>query len=329
MKMKKIICLLLAFVLCFSLCACKYKSPILSSDTSSLLTGNESDSNEKSGPLLYKVTDKSGNVIWLFGSIHVGRDEFYPLPDYVLNAFDSADKLAVEFDIVAYEQDVSLQTEALMAFVYKDGTTIKDHISEELYNKAADILKDANLYSSLYDYYNPALWTNLLDSILYEKIGANSELGIDRHLINKAYEVNKEIVDVESAKFQFEMLAGFSEELQIFLLNETASAFDDADLMKNELAEMMDLWVSGDEKAFSEYLAAEENNIPKEETVLYEEYTKAMSTDRNASMTDFAEDALKSGEKIFMCVGSAHIVGEGAIAQNLKQKGYTVEIITK
>ena len=38
---------------------------------------------------------------------------------------------------------------------------------------------------------------------------------------------------------------------------------------------------------------------------------------------------VKSGEEIFMCVGAAHIVGEGAVAQNLKQKGYTIECITK
>ena len=27
-------------------------------------------------PLLYKVTDNNGNVIWLFGSIHVGIDSY-------------------------------------------------------------------------------------------------------------------------------------------------------------------------------------------------------------------------------------------------------------
>ena len=48
-------------------------------------------------PLLYKVTDDDGNTIWLFGSIHVGRDEFYPLPDYVMDAFEGSESLAVEF----------------------------------------------------------------------------------------------------------------------------------------------------------------------------------------------------------------------------------------
>ena len=323
MQLKKIISLLLIFILCFSLCACEEAEIITPFDTSSPSSSNEPESSAKSSPLLYKVTDKSGNVLWLFGSIHVGRDEFYPLPDYVTDAFNSADKLAVEFDIVSFEKDMSAQMQTLRTFLYTDGTTIKDHVSEDAYNKAVKILTDANSYVSMFDQFNASLWTSFLDSILIEKIGADTELGIDRHLIKK------EIVDVESAEFQYEMLAGFSEELQVFLFNETLSSFDDEDLAKKEVTEMMDLWAAGDEKEFAEYLSAEENNIPKEQTALYEEYNKAMMTDRNASMTDFAEKALKSGEEIFMCVGAAHIVGEGAVAQNLKQLGYTVECITK
>ena len=329
MQLKKIISLLLIFILCFSLCACEEAEIITPFDTSSPSSSNEPESSAKSSPLLYKVTDKSGNVLWLFGSIHVGRDEFYPLPDYVTDAFNSADKLAVEFDIVSYEKDMSAQMQTLRTFLYTDGTTIKDHVSEDAYNKAVKILTDANSYVSMFDQFNASLWTSFLDSILIEKIGADTELGIDRHLINKAFDDKKEIVDVESAESQYEMLAGFSEELQVFLFNETLSSFDDEDLAKKEVTEMMDLWAAGDEKGFAEYLSAEENNIPKEQTALYEEYNKAMMTDRNASMTDFAENALKSGEEIFMCVGAAHIVGEGAIAQNLKQLGYTVECITK
>jgi uncharacterized protein YbaP (TraB family) len=45
-------------------------------------------------------------------------------------------------------------------------------------------------------------------------------------------------------------------------------------------------------------------------------------------MADYAEEALKSGKEIFICVGAAHVVGEGAVADLLAQRGYTVELVT-
>ena len=60
---------------------------------------------------------------------------------------------------------------------------------------------------------------------------------------------------------------------------------------------------------------------------LYEEYNKAMIVDRNKGMTEYAEQALKSGKEIFICVGAAHVVGKGAMAEQLRDLGYTVEVI--
>ena len=72
----------------------------------------------------------------------------------------------------------------------------------------------------------------------------------------------------------------------------------------------------------------EDQDMTTEEKQLYEEYIKAMFVDRNLSMTDYAEASLKSGKEVFICVGAAHIVGEGAVAELLKQRGYKVERIT-
>ena len=66
----------------------------------------------------------------------------------------------------------------------------------------------------------------------------------------------------------------------------------------------------------------------EEEAALYAEYNDKLIVQRNATMTEYAEEALLSGEEIFICVGAAHIVGQGAIAENLRELGYTVEIVT-
>ena len=266
-------------------------------------------------------------MAWLFGSIHVGEEYFYPLPAYVLNAYASADALAVEFDIVSFESDINAQIVALQTMVYADGTTIEDHISEELYNDAKAALKDLGMYSSALDYYCPAMWSSFIDSAMIEKMGVDTSLGIDLYFLNRAHEEGKTILDVESAAFQYGMLAGYSEELQAMLLESSVASVELMEESKADMMQLVDAWATGNEAEFDALInAAPEFESPEEE-VLYNEYQNAMVTQRNLSMADFAEDALKSGEEVFIVVGAAHIVGAGAMAELLAERGYTVEIV--
>ena len=277
-------------------------------------------------PALYKVTDGDGNILWLFGSVHAGRDSFYPLPDYVMDAFESSDALAVEFNITEFENDQSAMIGILTSLCYTDGTTIKDHLDEDTYSKAVKVLEDGGYYNALLDYYIPSLWASFVDDCLYGKLGVDMDSGVDKHLIALANDTGKEILDIESAEYQFEMLADYSPELQEYLLKSSLESYDDQDAVKEELGRMLDLWASGDVAAFSEYLESEDDDVTDEEELrLYEEYNDSMIVVRNDNMTDYAEDALRSGKEVFICVGAAHIFGEGGIADQLAGLGYTVE----
>ena len=333
MKMKKLLALILAVVLCFVVSACdlsKNNTRVEKNETSEKQT--ETREELKSGdatPLLYKVTDDSGNVVWLFGSIHVGEKYYYPLPDYVFDALNGADSLAVEFDIIAYSEDQTAAVEMLYAFANPNGEKIKNLIDEDLYKKAKKILKDNGLYNVYMDYYMPILWSQLIDEILYEEIGVKTDLGVDRHLLEYAYENNIEILDVESAEYQYNMMANYSMELQEFLLKESIANLEEyIDEYEEYLDEMMYIWAKGDEKAMEKLLSEDEFEFEtKDEEKLYEEYNNAMIVVRNKNMTDWAESALKSGKEVFICVGAAHVVGPGAMAEMLAQRGYKVEIV--
>lgn len=279
-------------------------------------------------PLLYKVSDEEGHVIWLFGSIHVGLDSFYPLPGYVLEAYEAADALAVECDVVAFSKDLGAQMDALRGMVYTDGTKIADHIPQELYARAVAALTDAGMYMSSLDVYKPILWSNFLDTALYEAIGADSELGIDMYFLNDAHNTGKEVLEVESVEFQYGMLSGFSEELQILLLESSVYGYETPEESAEQVTELIDAWAFGDGEALSALLNEEPEFESEEEALLYKEYNDAMLVNRNISMADYAQQALASGKTVFICVGAAHVVGPGAMAELLQQRGCTVELIT-
>jgi len=287
----------------------------------------EAEDNKGISPLLYKVTDDKNNTIWLFGSIHVGKDYFYPLPDYVLDAYNNSDALAVEADMVAYEADTDAQMRDAYKLIYLDGTTIKDHLPEETYKKGVETLTEMGVYSEFLDYCIPYLWVSEIQNYLTEKAGLDYKLGIDMHLLNDAYENNKEIIEIESAEFQNNMMANFSEELQAVLLEDMLEAYDYPDLYKKDMETLLKFWELGKEKLLAKYLNAEGEYESAQEEALYKEYDEEMVVKRNLSMTNFAEDALLSGKEVFICVGAAHVVGEEGMSGQLADRGYNVEII--
>ena len=319
MKKKLVIVLL---ILCLALTACRSDSGMFGKET-------EPQRESTVSPLLYRVTDQQGNALWLFGSIHVGTEDYYPLPDYVLNAFDGSDALAVEVDIMAVEWDFLGQAQLLQLLMYTDGTTISDHLPQETYDRAVAILQENETYSEALDYYMPAFWWSTVESLSYAKMGAQASLGVDRHLLKRARNDGKPVREVESAQLQYSLMAEFSPQLQQLLLEQSIYTYDHLDEAAEDIRYMMELWSAGDEAAFAAYLAEEGEITDPQEQLLYDEYNTALITNRNQTMTEYAEDALASGEEIFICVGAAHIVGEGAMAQNLRQLGYTVELITE
>ena len=278
-----------------------------------------------STPILYKATNESGAVVWLFGSIHVGKEEMYPLPDYVMDAFYAADSLAVECDITATDDDA--MTEMLYSMMYLDGTTIADHIPAELYTAAQDIFKENGDYHKNLDYCVPILWSNLIDSYLYDNVDYDSEMGVDLHLINLAKQEEKPLLEIESVQSQYAMLAGFSETLQTLLLQESVAGYGDPSAPAS-LDALANAWREGDEALLREMLSSDAAQAPEEIREWVVEYETAMSTNRDLLMTDFAEARLKAGESVFICVGAAHIVAENAIVDQLRARGYTVTRIT-
>lgn len=307
MKLRRVLSLILVAALCLCMTACSGFSI------------------KECTPILYRVTDAAGHTAWLFGSIHVGQEEFYPLPTYVLDAFDGADSLAVELDILSFEKNTAAQMQSMQALMYTDGTTIRDHLPEEVYQAAVEVLESMDSYYTLMDYYKPMMWSSMIDSLLYEQLGVKVDLGIDRHLIQRAYEAEKPIKEVESAQFQYEMMANFSEDLQTLLLQNSIGTYEAQQTTKLQLRMLSHAWATGNEQRLADMLTAETEVEDEKEKQLYEEYSRAMVDERNVSMTDFAEEMLRSGEEVFITVGAAHIIGDGAMVQLLKQRGYTVE----
>ncbi len=291
-----------------------------------LLTGcfKEKKAEEKtnSTPLLYEVTKEGkDNKLYLFGSIHAADESLYPLPTYVEDAFNRSDAVAVEFDLVEMTSDLQSQVNYLTKFTIPDNKTIKELIKEETYTKAVDILKNASVYNSLWDYYNPMMWYSLIETASMKTSELKEDKGIDLHFLNKAKEDKKDIIELESADFQYEMLLGFDEKTQIYILEQSVESYDES---VENLKKLFELYKKGNRSDLEELLI---NDIDENDE--YEKiFNDKLITSRNIDMTKSLDNYFKEGKNIFCTVGLAHIIGKEGIAESLKERGYKVEEIS-
>lgn len=281
-------------------------------------------------PLLYRVTGADGQEMYLMGTIHVGDNRTAYLPDEIYTALDASDALAVEADIAVFEEqmesDPEIAAQIAAAYINSDGSATKDQLDAAVYDEAVKLLKASGNYSINMEYMKPYLWSSSIENFYLTLGSLQAEKGMDMRLLKLAKEQGKEIREVESGMFQIEMLAGFSPELQVMLLEE-AIGYTVAEYCA-EVQTLYELWCAGDESALREKLAEESAEFTEEERVLYEEYVDAMIIQRNEGMLDVASSYLESGDTVFYAVGLAHLLQENGLVDTLRDAGYTVEQVT-
>jgi len=268
---------------------------------------------------MWKV-EKNGNTVYLAGTIHVADKTTYPLRSELEAAFKSADYLGVEVDLTQYTPE---QLGAIINDLgtYKDGTTLKDHVSAETYKGVTDILKGLGAPENAFDQYEPWYVSLMIPSLMFSDAGYEAGLGIDQYLMNAAMESKKPIIQLETAEQQYSVFDHFSAELQESLLADAIAAYNDPSLAEGQsaLEALLNMWKTGDETVLLEVTKAQQSQS--------EEYYQAFIADRNKEMTSKIEGYLNSDEHktYFVAVGSLHMIGDDGIITLLTNDGYTVE----
>ncbi len=262
---------------------------------------------------LWKASSKV-NTIHLFGSIHFGSTEMYPLPDVVTKAYDSSDALIVEVNTRQTDQKAMAQT--LMQFgSYPQGETVQKHLSPETWEKLTQAAKKQQLDLLKLQSQKPWLISLSLATLAIQKSGFSPEFGIDQYFITGA-EGKKPILELENTQQQMNLLSTFSMIEQNRLLVETLDQLEEATTYFRSL---LDAWQTGDAPRLKDLVQSETDTDPNAK-LLYD----ALFTKRNRMMTDKIIKLSESGENYFVVVGAGHLVGDEGIVELLRGKGYEV-----
>ena len=284
--------------------------------------------------LLWKVTNGK-NTLYLLGTVHVDRSNVYPFHKSLRAALASAQTVIFELD---FNDQEGLAEFAAMQ-TYSDGTTLKDHISPELYASTVQVFADLGMSEEAVAAYKPwALANSLMGLSTQDETTTGAPMAIDLYLNSAAVNAGKQIDAVETYAFQGGIFDTLSPEYQeaylagyvnLALIDDTLEMTEE---QKKELQEameyqekqmdaMMETWKAGDAAAFEEIF---DKAAVLEST---DELNSRLFTDRDPNMIEYAAKLLeREGENtFFLAVGAGHMVDPGGIVGGLRALGYTVE----
>ncbi len=249
--------------------------------------------------------------------MHFGREDFYPLPATIEQAFSEAKVLAVEVDISRIDANQMLQS------VMKHGrlpieTTLKSTLSPSVYSDLELACKSRGIPVSAFERFQP--WFAALQFIEFSLRSSplNAKNGVDLHFIKRAGD--KRLDELESFEGQLQIFSRLTpKEQEAFL----AQTLRDLQGSNEQLHKMAAAWRQGDLEELYNEMIVPLRKIP-EGRALYQ----AMFVERNLGMANRIERYLAGEEPVFVVVGAAHLLGEDGIVALLQKRGHKVDRVS-
>ncbi|MFD1040386.1 TraB/GumN family protein [Virgibacillus byunsanensis] len=271
------------------------------------------------GGFLWKVENEN-TTVFLQGTVHAGTEDFYPLHEKIEQAYEEADVIVPEIDMASLNP-TEVQQVTMELGVYNDGTTIKDHIPEDLYVGLSATIEELGMQIQMVEQFKPWMLASLIQELMTDQLGYIH--GVDNYFLTRAAEDGKEVIGLETVEDQLRIFADTSPEFQLNMLEESLIDIED---YKKEMQELFSMYKEGNP---DEMLALLTEGEASEVNTEDQAFMEALNDDRNYGMAetiiDFLEDDQE--ETYFVIVGSLHLIMEPHIISILEEEGYEVEHI--
>jgi uncharacterized protein YbaP (TraB family) len=261
---------------------------------------------------LWKIQGKT-NAVYLLGSIHFCKGDFYPLAKPVEEAYQRSGVVIFEADPGKLES-IEVQTRLLTGGMLPAEESLSQHVSKQTYAALQAKLQSAFGQGTMFDRFRPWLAAVSLSVIEIQKLGFDPQQGIDKHFYEKAKADGKQIVPLETVEFQLGLFTALSKEDQELFLKST---LEDINRFPEIFGDVIQSWKTGDAKKLEALLL----KITKEYPALFKKFV----TDRNRAWLPQVEKLVQEGKPAFVVVGMGHLVGEGSLVDLLRKKGLKVE----
>lgn len=264
---------------------------------------------------LFKVSGH-GHTMYLFGTIHMGLPEFFPLDETVTRPLAASTTLALEIDptvqtakVAAAVQQAALTTPAIVASMPPElGPRLKSH------------LEALGAPATLSTKFKPWMLLMTLTAVEYAKLGYRPDLGVDAHLAQLAHSQKIKVIGLETVKSQLDLFDRLPVADQWTILDETLSSLDSGEAQE-DVRSVTDGWAKADHVT----LEALASKYEKDQRLSSQILQRRFLTERNRPMADKLDRLLTREKNTMAAVGLMHLIGKDSLPALLRAKGLKVE----
>jgi uncharacterized protein YbaP (TraB family) len=259
------------------------------------------------------AVDAPSNKIYLLGSLHLLKQDAYPLAVAIEKAYADSRIIVFETDIAAL-QAPEAQAKLLELGVYPADQNLLEDLDDNTRQQLEKKMSEIGLPVAQFSRFKPWFVALTLTTLELQRLGFNPNYGIDMYFFNKAKTGGKEIGFLEPAEFQINLLGNMAEADQSDFLSQTLKDLE----VVNELAgDLVGSWKNGDADKLHELLSKSFKSYPH--------LHNRLLIQRNKNWVKQIESALRKNKNVLFVVGAGHLVGPESVVELLKKKGYQVK----
>jgi len=267
--------------------------------------------------ILYEV--KSGPAtLYLFGTLHVGKPDFYPLDARTNRAFAASSALYLELNLA----EASLAQTATELAAYPQGSSLDRALPPALMARVDAALVRYQVPRDAAVRMKPWMLGQTLLLLEAARSGYSPAFATEIHLLGLAAAQAKEVRGLETLAEQFAIFDQMPEAGQQRFLADVLDALDDPRL-RTHLDALVGAWANADARGLEDELARER----AEGTTFARDVLPRLVDARNRTMADKIAEIARSGQTTFVAVGALHLVGAEGIVALLRARGFTVRAL--
>lgn len=270
---------------------------------------------------LFKI-GHAGHTLYLFGTIHVGAPDFYPLEARVSAALARAGALALEVDPngdpALMEQ--ALRRHGLRQGLYATGGPAALDIAPAFKPRLEHLLRRYGIVPQSVAPMKPWLLASVLAVSEFSAQGYQASLAVDSYLSRQARERKIPVIELESAGGQMALFGSMPLRDQCRFLEESIEAIEDQQQAR-QARDMAEAWRNADAPA----LDALARELAADDSFSGRFLQKVLLEGRNPALADGIARLLTRERNSMAAIGVLHLVGERSVPALLRQRGLTVE----
>lgn len=258
----------------------------------------------------WEVTTQNSKL-YLLGSIHLGKEEIFPLDTNWENAFKSCSNLVVEVNTKKINPFKILK----LAY-FQDSTTLEHILPPEIFAKVDSIFTIYKIPKSTFNKFKPWFALTNIMNLEYSNLDFRADFGIDQYFLGKV-DSTKKIIELESFEEQIQFMESlFAEHPRAYF----EYLIDELKNTQNNINDLFEAWKNGNDSVVAQLIF---DFIPAD--AVGKQFSDILITQRNKKMLEKIHNFISNGGCYFIVVGAGHLIGRNGIIENLKESGFKVE----